>query len=199
MVQNFTKKHYNNIKSQGSNKQVPLVVGLIYANWCSHCKALEPEWKKLKESLSKNKQFKKKGGDIFEVEDSDPQKQEKMISVHPNLQANGYPTLFKIVGGNIEYYNGERNAQSLEKWVIESSYKNKKVNNSGGENKNESKEKEKEKEYEDRQLQNIGFFNSIFGGYIFKKPSSKTIKRNKTMKSKTPLYMKKSNRKSISK
>ena len=99
----------------------PTIIGLIYANWCGHCQALKPEWDMFKRNLKMDKKLANKCG-IFEVEDGDAMKDTKIKKISKKvkggeLQVNGFPTLFKISGGNIEYYNGERNATSLLDWA----------------------------------------------------------------------------------
>ena len=61
-------------------------------------------------------------GNIFELEDSDKNKDSKLKSVNNkinggSLQVNGFPTLFKISNGKVEYYNGERSLDALLKWA----------------------------------------------------------------------------------
>jgi len=95
----------------------PITVGLVYAEWCGHCQALKPIWKQLKQSLSTNPKF-----NIFELEDSDVNKESKLKSVSKkthggSIQVNGFPTLFKILNGKVEYYNGERTLDALLKWA----------------------------------------------------------------------------------
>uniref|UniRef100_A0A6C0HAV1 Thioredoxin domain-containing protein n=1 Tax=viral metagenome TaxID=1070528 RepID=A0A6C0HAV1_9ZZZZ len=108
-------KYHRGTEKQKSSK--PITIGLVYAEWCGHCQALKPEWEKLKETLSKNKKC-----NIFEVEDSDVNKDAKLKSVGKkinggSIQVNGFPTLFKILNGNVEYYNGERTFDALLKWA----------------------------------------------------------------------------------
>jgi len=74
-----------------------------------------------KKNLKMDKKLANKCG-IFEVEDADTMKDNKIKKINKKvnggeLQVNGFPTLFKIVGGNIEYYNGERSANSLLEWA----------------------------------------------------------------------------------
>lgn len=94
------------------------IVGKIYADWCGHCQSLMPEWQKMKKLLSgKNITFK-------EIE----QKQEKqsinnvnytyLIQSAEKLTSSGYPTIFMIKDGKLKYYNGDRNALALSKWVM---------------------------------------------------------------------------------
>jgi protein disulfide-isomerase len=97
-----------------------ILIGKIYANWCGHCQRLKPEWLKMKQQL-KNK-MKKLGYfiEFIEIEESEQEKLTKFKQRFPNLNINGYPTIFKHTGGNeIEYYQGERSASELEKWVFD--------------------------------------------------------------------------------
>ena len=108
-------KYHRGTEKRRSSK--PITIGLVYAEWCGHCQALKPDWKKLKDTLSKNKKF-----NIFELEDSDTNKESKLKSVGKkthggSIQVNGFPTLFKILNGKVEYYNGERTFDALLKWA----------------------------------------------------------------------------------
>jgi len=106
-------------RKRQSAKQI--IIGLVYANWCGHCQSLKPEWDMFKKNLKIDKKLASKCG-VFEVEDSDIMKDSKIKKISKKVkggevQVNGFPTLFKIVGGNIEYYNGERSANSLLEWA----------------------------------------------------------------------------------
>jgi thiol-disulfide isomerase/thioredoxin len=89
------------------------IVGLVYASWCGHCQQLKPEWEKMKtlmKPISKQK--------IIEIEESGLETFKKE-NPSLSLEINGYPTIFKIhPSGNIEYFDGERNALQLKKWAI---------------------------------------------------------------------------------
>lgn len=108
-------KYHRGTEKRKSSK--PVTIGLVYAEWCGHCKSLKPIWKKLKHSLSPSKNF-----NIFELENSDANKEAKLKSVGKktrggSIQVNGFPTLFKILNGKVEYYNGERTLDALLKWA----------------------------------------------------------------------------------
>jgi len=106
-----SRKHRHTIRKSKPS----ITVGLIYANWCGHCNALKPEWKKMKKGMrGMNCHY-------LEVEDADPNKDRKIADVNSRLKgeklvANGYPTVFKVKGGNLEYYQGERTAQAMQQW-----------------------------------------------------------------------------------
>ena len=108
-------KYHRGTEKRKSSK--PVTIGLVYAEWCGHCKSLKPIWKELKHAVSPSKNF-----NIFELEDSDKNKEAKLKSVSKkinggSLQINGFPTLFTILNGKVEYYNGERTLDALLKWA----------------------------------------------------------------------------------
>ena len=94
-----------------------IIVGKIYADWCGHCQQLKPEWSKMKTNVTKHN---KKHLQIVEIEESQTEKMANFKAQHPNLQVNGYPTIFKIhPNGHIEYYSGERTADKMQKWALQ--------------------------------------------------------------------------------
>ena len=88
------------------------IIGLAYANWCPHCTSLKPHWDTMKQNLSSDCR-------VIEVEESDFNKQNKIDEINhelkgdSELQIHGYPTMFKINNGKIDYYNGERDVKSM--------------------------------------------------------------------------------------
>ena len=105
----------NNRRTIKHHAKSVITVGLIHAKWCTHCIALQPEWKQMKKGL-RGANYK-----YLEIEDSDKHKDHKIANVNHRLKgeklvANGYPTIFKIRGGNLQYYQGERNSQSMQQW-----------------------------------------------------------------------------------
>jgi thiol-disulfide isomerase/thioredoxin len=93
-----------------------IIIGKIYANWCGHCQSLKPEWYNMKKMLK----YKNKNIQFVEIEESQQQKLDKFKKRFPQLEINGYPTIFKIYPNkHIEYYNGNRLTSDMKKWVFE--------------------------------------------------------------------------------
>jgi len=100
---------------------MPIILGKVHATWCGYCQQLAPEWSKLKKIL-KNIQF----VDIEEKQINKKQQFEtkhakslNLINGNPQLEVNGYPTIFKIhPNRKIEYYTGPRTAQAIKHWVL---------------------------------------------------------------------------------
>ena len=95
-----------------------ILVGKVYAKWCGHCQSLKPEWKKMKDELKSK--MKNMGYYIhfIEIEESQQNKLAKFKHRFPDLNVNGYPTIFKHTGGSLEYYNGSRTADAMVNWVL---------------------------------------------------------------------------------
>ena len=108
--------HHNKTKS---NKKV-IIVGKVYADWCGHCQMLKPEWAKMKNHIYSKKG--KKRVVFVEIEEkqieSKLRKLEKDQGVKVNI--NGYPTLFRISGGKVVYYNGNRQSDEMSRWYLRS-------------------------------------------------------------------------------
>jgi thiol-disulfide isomerase/thioredoxin len=108
------------------HKHKPVIIGLVYADWCGHCNALKPEWEAFKTAVKKDRKLSNKCS-VFEVEDSDSMKSAKLASMNKRIkggeiQVNGFPTLFKISGGEVQYFQGGlRNAATLLEWAKQSS------------------------------------------------------------------------------
>lgn len=89
----------------------PVIVGLIYAEWCGHCNALKPDWKKLEGEMKNNPDI-----SVIKIDEADPTKNDKMREINQELVAEGYPTIFKVNNGKVEYFQGDRTFDELNKW-----------------------------------------------------------------------------------
>ena len=103
----------------GKKNNKKIIVGKVYADWCGHCQSLKPEWAKMKKHIMKG--TKRKNQIVFaEIEEKEMgnklPKLEKESGV--KVEANGYPTLFRIEGGKIDYYNGNRQSYEMANWFM---------------------------------------------------------------------------------
>jgi thiol-disulfide isomerase/thioredoxin len=91
-------------------------IGLVHAKWCGHCTALKPEWDKMKLEVKGNPEIREiEHGD--ENRDSEINKINEQITGDKKVEIQGYPTIFKIDKGELQEYQGERNAKELIKWA----------------------------------------------------------------------------------
>ena len=111
-----------------SNKK-HVVIGKIYADWCGHCQTLKPEWEKMKRFVRMNmgRMFKNVHIEFSEIGDTEENKMQNktvdgMISAFnakhkTDLKVDGgFPTLFRVCNGKVEYYSGPRTAVDMWKW-----------------------------------------------------------------------------------
>jgi thiol-disulfide isomerase/thioredoxin len=92
-----------------------IIIGKVYANWCGHCQTLKPEWNKMKQMFKKNRNIQ-----FIEFEEAQQDKLNKFKKKFPQLEINGYPTIFKINNKKqIEYYTGNRITMDMKKWINE--------------------------------------------------------------------------------
>ena len=118
----------NHLQDLGGTKIGPkvLLIGKIYADWCGHCRMLKPEWSKMKYSIKHNNGNHGYQINYIEIEQSNEQPKIDNVNklyLHGSdkklaLQG-GYPTIFKIMNGNIEYYSGHRKAEAMQKWFLQ--------------------------------------------------------------------------------
>jgi thiol-disulfide isomerase/thioredoxin len=116
------KNNSINKKQKKSKKQHKkhnlLVVGLIHSDTCGHCIAMRPAWDQMKESLRNtlgNRVL------VHEVEASQMPNGLNALrkyTVQKVQIQSGYPTLYKITGGNVLYYDGPRDHDSMYNWYV---------------------------------------------------------------------------------
>jgi thiol-disulfide isomerase/thioredoxin len=81
----------------------------VYATWCPHCKTVLPEMTNLNGSLPLG------GGRSCNVEIIESEEKDKIRALgHP---IEGYPTFVLKTASGMQEYNGNRNVDSIAKWV----------------------------------------------------------------------------------
>lgn len=90
-----------------------IIVGKIYADWCTHCQDLAPEWDKLKSKVGGSVEFKDISDDKMEELDA----LNKQLNLSEPIKHNGYPTIYKVVDGKVSYYGGVRTMSAIKNWI----------------------------------------------------------------------------------
>jgi thiol-disulfide isomerase/thioredoxin len=118
----------NNKKTRRRTRKVlqpaqSIVIGKIYSNGCIHCIQLAPVWDEMENQLNQMKKYKYnfifKNIEQANEEIETAQVNDTYLRNAPNkleLQG-GYPTIFKIVNGEVYYYNNERTLPALMNWA----------------------------------------------------------------------------------
>ena len=105
-------------KKKHKKSKKHIIVGKVYADWCGHCKALKPEWKQMKSRINQTKG--RKNIVYSEIEANQINTKLKKLQKENNIQlkVEGYPTLFRIENGKVDYYNGNREAKQMAEWYL---------------------------------------------------------------------------------
>ena len=105
-----------------------VVVGKIYADWCGHCQSLLPEWEKLDKNIQQRMaKYPNSHTKYVVVAIEQKQQDEGIRNVNETYLKNtgrtlalqgGFPTLFKITDGTLEYYDGPRTYLEMLRWYM---------------------------------------------------------------------------------
>lgn len=92
----------------------PIVVYLIYADWCGHCTRLKPIWNNMKNELGTEIQF-------IDINEKDSAAVEKLTSQY-QVGVSGFPTIFgnDRYGRIVKYdgfSNGRHNGEYLRQFL----------------------------------------------------------------------------------
>ena len=139
-----TQKHQSNTNHNHviSNSTKPkIVIGLIHAEWCGHCKRLMPKWKMMKTQINTNLQDQFIFSEI-EAANETSEINNIMKTYLPNSKKiitvqGGYPTMFKIENGNLDYYKKRHDIQDMTDWVTTNKLQISNID--GGSNKSKQK------------------------------------------------------------
>ena len=91
-----------------------IVVGKLYMNGCIHCDSLVEPWNQMEKKIGKMVE-------VIDIESRDLDTKLEKINAEFKTDVSvqgGFPTIFKIQNGKVEYYEGERTAPELIKWVL---------------------------------------------------------------------------------
>ena len=108
------------MNSMDSHK--PVTIGLIHANWCGHCRNLMPIWDQMRSNIDRKPY--RPPPQYMIVEHSNLGELDRFNSENSaylngqRVQHDGFPTIFKIRDGKIDYYKDSRDPDSLEKWFM---------------------------------------------------------------------------------
>ncbi len=94
------------------------IVGKLYMKGCPHCDNLEKPWDEMKKKIK----------NFIKVVDFNPNQMDGLEKLNKKHKTNvsvqdGYPTIFKIENGKVDYYNGMRTTNELVKWAKNKFYK----------------------------------------------------------------------------
>lgn len=121
-TKNYRRRGAFTRKNRFSRRQKPekTVVGKIYANWCGHCQNLIPTWNELKQKLGGgNYQFVEVEQQEIDTTNKLAQLRKRIKGGDKNIKYEGFPSLFKIKGGKVSYYSGDRSLESLMQFYKE--------------------------------------------------------------------------------
>jgi thiol-disulfide isomerase/thioredoxin len=115
MVRYTHKRNAKGTLVNKGKKGKKTIVCKIYANWCGHCQTLKPVWAELKNLMHADKNV-----SMIEIEESEmKEKIGKLRNVcKKNIDVNGFPTIVKICGKKVDYYQGERSVDAMRAWIM---------------------------------------------------------------------------------
>ena len=116
------------VAKYAENEPAVVVVGKIFAHWCGHCQTLLPEWKKLVHVIKTKSKSNRKSHTKYVFSEIEQSHQNAGImhinqtylkgTGHQLALQGGFPTLFKISDGKLEYYNGPRTYLDMLRWYM---------------------------------------------------------------------------------
>ena len=112
------------IANSESIKEPKITVGVVRANWCGHCKALDSVWDEFKENIEGDPRL-KNICNIVRIESTAPTYEDEKSKIEElmngrELTVDGFPTIFSVRNGKlIKFGGGERTKNNLVEWVKE--------------------------------------------------------------------------------
>jgi hypothetical protein len=161
-------------------KQHQLHIGRIHADWCGHCISLNGEWSKMKHEIEHQmgRGLKNVKIEYHDFEDSEERKKqghhidkelekynEIFLAKSDNKVAiqGGFPTIFRILDGRLEYYTGERVTPALYSWMTHGIITKKSMDDKNNKQKKKGgKRTARKKGKKTRSHRKTNFFGRIF-------------------------------------
>lgn len=108
----MTKHNHTSNKDSKNSSKIRVV--LVHAEWCGVCKNLKPHWEQFENHIKNNPLI-----EIKKIQDTVYKDELKKLEEETNKEmlVEGFPTIFMIKDGNVEYFNGERTKHGLVSWV----------------------------------------------------------------------------------
>lgn len=108
IVMEISRNNLNEFNKLVKQKGVWTIVK-FYADWCGHCKILNPKWEEVTSILKKNNKIKGVLGSVSE---------EFINDVEVNSKIDGYPTIRVYHNGKYKFdYNGQREVSNLKNFI----------------------------------------------------------------------------------
>ena len=123
-----------NLDAMPKMNKKTVVMGIIYAKWCPHCKDLipdendtenQPKWQ---QTIDIIKGMKHREMDMYHIklEDDEIKNHGKLDRLNNSckgicetpVSANGYPTVFRMSGGKLHIYDGIREPGAMAEWFV---------------------------------------------------------------------------------
>ena len=106
--------YYVNPRSISGFEDAGARLCLVYADWCPHCKSIQPEMEQLKADIAAGQEPRLKGKNVtFEMYE-EKANADKIALLPP---VKGFPTFFYLKGGNVTEYKGERDRDSIVSYL----------------------------------------------------------------------------------
>lgn len=116
IIENYSNQNSSSVTSadqlKPGNNEIYFVK--FYAPWCGYCKKMEPIWDQVQDEFHKKK-VNNKTVHILRVNCDDYPKLGEQYGV------NGFPTIKFMSTNNNEDYNGGRDAQSIQNFIVQKS------------------------------------------------------------------------------
>lgn len=120
-------KHRKSVLSRKNTPQITVVYGKLHSKMCGHCIALEPTWDEMVDYFEHHNSKSPHSRVIYkEVSIESSELGVGIAEVNNTYLSNsstkmespmGFPTIFRIYDGKLEYFNGNRDFNTLVRWV----------------------------------------------------------------------------------